>query len=50
MTLEKNKNAEIISYFMRTRRGIRGTARYFGLPKSYVGSIVNKYKKKRGIR
>ena len=41
---------EIISYFMRTSKGIKSTARYFGLPYSYVGAIINIHKKKKGIR
>ena len=41
---------EIISYFMRTSKGIKGTARYFGLRYSYVGSLINRYKKQKGIR
>jgi len=41
---------EIIKQFFRNSKGIRGTARYFGLPKSYVGKIITKYKKKNNIR
>jgi hypothetical protein len=41
---------EIIRNFLRNSRGIRGTARHFGLSKSYVGAIINKYKKKNNIR
>jgi len=41
---------EIIGYFMRSSKGIKSTARYFGLPYSQVGSLINKYKKKKGIR
>jgi len=41
---------EIISYFMRTSKGIKATARYFGLPYSYVGAIINRHKKQMGIR
>jgi len=41
---------EIIACYLRNSRGIRGAARYFGLSKSYVGAIVNKYKKKHNIR
>ena len=33
----------VINYYMRTSKGIRSTARYFGLKPSYVGSIINKY-------
>ena len=41
---------EIIDCYLRNSRGIRGAARYFGLSKSYVGSIISKYKKKHNIR
>ena len=41
---------EIIRQYFRNSRGIRGVARYFGLPKSYVGAIINKYKKIHNIR
>ena len=41
---------EIISYFMRTSRSIKSTARYFGLPYSFVGALINQHKKKIGIR
>ena len=41
---------KIINYYMRTSKGIKATAGYFGLSSSYVGSIIHKYKKKKGIR
>ncbi|MHA1476160.1 MAG: hypothetical protein ACTSQ5_13370 [Promethearchaeota archaeon] len=41
---------EIIRYFMRTNKGIKGTARHFSLPYSYVGALIIQYKKKKGIR
>jgi len=41
---------EIIAYYMRTSKGIRGTARYFGLPVSYVGALINRHIKKNNIR
>ena len=41
---------EIVNYYLRNSRGIRGAARHFGIPKSLVGSIINKYKKKHNIR
>ena len=50
MTLEEKLKNEIISYYMRTSKGIKGTAGYFGVPKSYVGKIISKMKKKKGIR
>lgn len=43
MTLEEKLKNEIISYYMRT---IKGTAGYFGVPKSYVGKIINEEKKR----
>ena len=44
------KPNDIIRYFMRTSKGIKSTARKFGLPVSYVGKIINQYKKLKGIR
>jgi hypothetical protein len=44
------KPEEIISYYMRTSKGIKSSAGWFGLPVSYVGKIINEYKKKNGIR
>tara|TARA_B100001093_G_scaffold111548_1_gene103942 strand:- start:933 stop:1076 length:144 start_codon:yes stop_codon:yes gene_type:complete len=41
---------QIINFFRRTNRGIRGTARYFGVSKVYVGKIVTKYLKKHNLR
>ena len=35
----------IVFFFMGSSRGIRGTARYFGLSPNYVGSVINKYRK-----
>jgi len=40
---------DIIAYFMRTSKGIRGVARYFGLPVSYVGSLISRYVKENNI-
>ena len=40
----------IIAFYFGTSKGIKGTAGYFGLPKSYVGKIINRYKKKHNIR
>jgi hypothetical protein len=45
-----NKEQKIIRYFMTTSKGIKSTAGYFGLPRSYVGQIINRYKKKHNIR
>jgi len=41
---------EIIKYFMRTTKGIKGTAGYFGISKTYVGKIITIYKKKNHMR
>jgi hypothetical protein len=41
---------EIIKYFMRTSKGIKATAGYFGISKTYVGCVVTKFKKKHNIR
>ena len=41
---------EIIRYFMRTSKGIKATARHFGLPYSYVGALIIQYKKQKCIR
>ena len=44
------KHTKIINYYLGTSHGIRGTARHFNLPITYVGNIINKYKKEHGIR
>jgi hypothetical protein len=41
---------DVISYFMRTSKGIKAVARHFGLPVSYVGSLINRYLKENNIR
>jgi hypothetical protein len=41
---------DIIKYFMSTSKGIKATARRFGLPTVYVGKVILKYKKSKGIR
>lgn len=38
---------EIIRYFMGTSKGIKATASYFGISKTYVGCVVTEYKKKK---
>ena len=40
----------IIKYYMGTSKGIKATARRFGLPLVYVGKIILKYKKEKNIR
>jgi len=50
MTQRRININEVIKYYMRTSKGIKATARYFGLPKSFVGSVINKYKKANNIR
>jgi hypothetical protein len=42
-------DADVIAYFMRTSKGIRGVARYFGLPVSYVGALISRYVKENNI-
>ena len=44
------KKKDIIAYFMRTTKGIKGTAGYFGISKAYVGKVITVYKKKHRIR
>ena len=44
------KDNHIIAFYFGTSKGIKGTAAHFGLPKSYVGSVINRYKRRRGIR
>lgn len=41
---------DIIRYYMRTSKGIKGTSAHFGLHVSFVGCIINKYKKANNIR
>ena len=41
---------QIIYNFFRNSRGIKNTARHFGLSNSYVGKIVSLYIKKHNIR
>lgn len=41
---------EIIKHFFRNSKGIKSTARHFGLPKSYVGKIISLHIKKYNIR
>ena len=43
-------NKQIIKYFFSTNKGIKGTAGYFGLSKTYVGKIIIEFKKKHNIR
>lgn len=50
MTGSKKIIKDVIRYYMRTSKGIKATARYLGLPISYVGKIITQYKKKKGIR
>jgi len=44
------RNINIINYYLRTSKGIRGTARHFGVSKVYAGQVINRYLKTRGIR
>ena len=43
-------NTQIIHHFFRNSKGIKGTAKHFGLPKSYVGKIISQYIKNNNIR
>ena len=44
------QDIDIINYYLRTSKGIRGTARHFGVSKVYAGQVINRYLKTRGIR
>ena len=46
----KIKHIEIVKFFFRNTKGIKGAAAHFGLPKSYVGKIISQYIKKNNIR
>ena len=46
----KITDAQIICFFFRNTKGIKGAAAHFGLPKSYVGKIISQYIKKNNIR
>ncbi len=41
---------DIVNHFLGNSRGIKNTARHFGLSKSYVGKIISLYIKKHNIR
>lgn len=45
-----NKELDIIDYYMSNSKGIRCVASYFGLSKSYVGALINRYIKENNIR
>lgn len=40
----------IIKTFFRSSHGIKRVAGYLGLPASYVGAVIIKYKKKNNLR
>ena len=44
------RNSVIIAYFFGSTKGIRGTARRFGLSPIYVGRIITAYRRKYNIR
>ena len=44
------KDNHIIAFYFGSTKGIKGTAAHFGLPKSYVGSVINRYKRLHSIR
>ena len=50
MSFPYSLERKIIRYHLGSSHGIRATARRFGLPKTYVGRIIIKYKKSKGIR
>tara|TARA_B110000971_G_C19829792_1_gene417422 strand:- start:532 stop:675 length:144 start_codon:yes stop_codon:yes gene_type:complete len=41
---------EIIKYFLQTSKGVRATARYFGVSKVYAGKVIIQYLKAKNIR
>ena len=41
---------DIVDYFLQTSKGIKATAGYFGLSRSYVGALVSRYIKKHNLR
>jgi hypothetical protein len=41
---------EIINYFLQTSKGVRATARYFGVSKVYAGKVIIQYLKAKNIR
>jgi hypothetical protein len=43
-------DSEIIKYFLNTSKGIRATARHFGVTKVYAGKVIIGYLKSRHIR
>ena len=47
MLNKKNNKSELL---VNTNNGIKTTARFFSLTSSYVGSIIQAYKKKYDIR
>jgi len=44
------RDIDIVRYYFRNTKGIRGTAAYFGVSKVYVGKIINRYLKKHKTR
>ncbi len=43
-------DSTIYSHFIKTRRGIRGTARYFAISRDCAGAAINRYRKKHNLR
>ena len=41
---------DIVDYFLQTSKGIKATAGYFGLSRSYVGALISRYIKKHNLR
>ena len=44
------RDNDIINYFLQTSKGIRGTARRFGVSKVYAGQVIIRYLKTHGLR
>ena len=44
------RDIDIINFFLHTSKGIRGTARHFGVSKVYAGQVIIQYLKTRGLR
>ena len=44
------RDIDIINYYLRNSKGIRGAARHFGVSKVYAGQVIIRYLKTHGIR
>ncbi len=43
-------DSAIYSYFIKTKKGIIGTARYFAISRHCAGAAINRYRKKYNVR